>query len=261
AALAASAAALGAPLLHAQTARREAAAAPAPPSLQRLSEGVQQLSDRVRPAVVQIVTSTYAPAKGGSLLPRQRGVGSGVILDPDGYIVTNAHVAQGARQVQVVLSPPRGADGHSVLKARGKVVGAVVVGIDAETDLAVLKVDEKGLPSLPMGDSEELRQGQVVLAFGSPLGLEDSATLGIVSWAARQPEADNPMIYIQTDASINPGNSGGPLVDIEGRVVGINTLILSQSGGNEGLGFAAPSNIVKNVFQQIKTSGRVRRGE
>ena len=256
------AAALGAPALHAQTAaRREATAVPAPPPLQRLSEGVQQLADHVRPSVVQIVTSTYAPAKGGSLLSRQRGVGSGVILDPDGYIVTNAHVAQGARQVQVVLTPRPGTDGHSVLKARGRVVGAVVVGIDAETDLAVLKVEEKGLPALPIGDSEQLQQGQVVLAFGSPLGLEDSATLGIVSSVARQLEADNPMIYIQTDASINPGNSGGPLVDIEGRLVGINTLILSQSGGNEGLGFAAPSNIVKTVFEQIKKTGRVRRGE
>src|SRR5262249_16956064 len=151
--------------------------------------------------------------------------------------------------------------GHSVLKARGRILGAVVVGIDSETDLAVLKVDEKGLPALPLGDSEELRQGQVVLAFGSPLGLENSATLGIVSSVARQLEQDNPMIYIQTDASINPGNSGGPLVDIEGRVVGINTLILSQSGGNEGLGFAAPSNIVKTVNEQIRKTGRVRRGE
>jgi serine protease Do len=258
------AALVAAPALLAQSPspRREAGAPPnAAASLERLSEGVQKLSERVRPAVVQIATSAYAPATGAGLLTRQRGLGSGVILDPEGYIVTNAHVAQGARRVQVVLSPRTEAEGHSVLKARGRVLGAVVVGVDTETDLAVLKVEEKGLPFLPLGDSEALRQGQLVLAFGSPLGLENSATLGIVSSVARQLELDNPMIYIQTDASINPGNSGGPLVDIEGRVVGINTMILSQSGGNEGLGFAAPSNIVRTVYEQIKKTGRVRRGE
>ena len=103
--------------------------------------------------------------------------------------------------------------------------------------------------------------GQLVLAFGSPMGLNSSVTLGVVSAVARQLEADEPMIYLQTDAPINPGNSGGPLVNVDGQIVGINTLILSQSGGNEGLGFAAPSNIVRNVFEQIRQFGRVRRGE
>ena len=114
---------------------------------------------------------------------------------------------------------------------------------------------------LPFGDSEALRPGQIVLAFGSPLGLESSVTLGVVSAVARQLTPDDPMIYIQTDAPINPGNSGGALVDTEGRLVGISTLIYSQSGGNEGIGFAAPSNIVRNVFTQIRKTGRVRRGE
>jgi serine protease Do len=140
-------------------------------------------------------------------------------------------------------------------------VGAVVVGTDAETDLAVLKIDETGLPFLALGDSEAIRPGQLVLAFGSPLGLENSVTLGIVSAVARQIRPDDRMIYVQTDASINPGNSGGPLVDGEGRVVGINTFIYSQSGGNEGIGFAAPSNIVRYVYEQIRTRGRVHRGE
>jgi serine protease Do len=122
-------------------------------------------------------------------------------------------------------------------------------------------VDEKALPALELADSDAVRPGQLVLAFGSPLGLDSSVTLGVVSAVARQLEPDDPMIYIQTDASINPGNSGGPLVDTDGRVVGINTLILSQSGGNEGLGFAAPSNIVRNIFDQVRKFGRVRRGE
>jgi serine protease Do len=117
------------------------------------------------------------------------------------------------------------------------------------------------LPALQFGDSDALRQGQLVLAFGSPLGLENSVSAGVVSAVARQMRPDQRMIYVQTDASINPGNSGGPLVDVEGRLVGINTFILSQSGGNEGLGFAAPSNIVRNVFEQIRRTGRVHRGE
>jgi serine protease Do len=158
------------------------------------------------------------------------------------------------------LAATGGAPGSSVLRRRGRTVGAQVVAIDHETDLAVLKIEAKGLPVLAFGDSETLRPGQLVLAFGSPLGLESSVTMGVVSAVARQLTPEDPMIYIQTDAPINPGNSGGALVDTEGRLVGISTLIFSQSGGNEGIGFAAPSNIVRNVFTQIRKTGRVRRG-
>jgi serine protease Do len=133
--------------------------------------------------------------------------------------------------------------------------------VDLETDLAVLKMEGTGLPHLELGDSEALRPGEIVFAFGSPLGLDNSVTMGVVSASARQLRPDDPMIYIQTDASINPGNSGGPLVDAVGNVVGINTLIFSQSGGSEGLSFAAPSNIVRTVFEQIRKTGRVHRGE
>ena len=122
-------------------------------------------------------------------------------------------------------------------------------------------MEERGLPALPFGDSDELRAGQMVLAFGSPLGLQNSVSLGIVSAVARQLEAESPMVYIQTDASINLGNSGGPLVDARGRLVGVNTLILSGAPSTAGPGFAAPSNIVRAVFDQIKRTGRVRRGE
>ena len=193
----------------------------------------------------------------------ERSSGSGVIVDPDGYIITNAHVVERATRIEVELSlaATGSAPGSSILRRRGRVVGAQIVAIDHETDLAVIKVEGKGLPVLPFGDSETLRPGQIVLAFGSPLGLESSVTLGVVSAVARQLTPEDPMIYIQTDAPINPGNSGGALVDTEGRLVGINTLIYSQSGGNEGIGFAAPSNIVRNVFAQIRKTGRVRRGE
>ena len=134
--------------------------------------------------------------------------------------------------------------GQSILATRSRSVTGKVIGIDVETDLAVIKVELENLPSLAFGDSEELKPGQLVLACGSPLGLNNSVSLGVVSAVARQLEPDAPMIYVQTDASINPGSSGGALVDVNGQLVGINTLIASRSGANEGLGFAAPSNIV-----------------
>jgi serine protease Do len=249
-----------APALHAQaTAPRRP-----PAALDQLNDALEELARRVGPAVVQVMVTSYATqqAPGAALLSKERSGGSGVILDPGGYIVTNAHVVDGARRIQVLLPQSAAPPGSgSVVRPRGRRVGAQVVGIDRETDLAVIKVQEQGLPFLTLGDSEELRQGQLVLAFGSPLGLQNSASLGVVSSSARQLEPDNPMIYVQTDAPINPGNSGGPLVDIEGRVVGINTLIFSLSGGSEGLGFAAPSNIVRSVFEQIRHTGSVQRGE
>ena len=214
----------------------QAVPVPAVPELARVSRDLQALSDRVLPAIVQVRTSGYALGEGG--LVRERGTGSGVILDASGYVVTNAHVVEGARRVQVALSGIAAgpSQSRSVVRTPGRVLGAVVVGVDKETDIAVLKVDQAGLPFLPLGESEDVRAGQLVLAFGSPLGLENSVTMGIVSAVARQVKPDDRMIYIQTDAAINPGNSGGPLVDGQGRVVGINTFILSQSGGNEGIG-------------------------
>jgi serine protease Do len=136
------------------------------------------------------------------------------------------------------------------------------VGFDRDADLPLLKVQTKeALTPLTLADSDLLRQGQVVLAFGNPLGLENSVSLGIVSSVGRQIHPDDPMSYIQTDAPINPGNSGGPLLDANGNVVGINTFILSQSGGSEGIGFAIPSSVVKNVYEQLRQEGHVHRGE
>jgi serine protease Do len=246
------------------------AAAPAhaqSPSLAAFSGELQALVQRVGPSIVQINVSGYALAEASgsgtadTLLERQRSTGSGVIVDAAGYVITNYHVVAGARRVQVVLAPVRGSDGAaSIVRPRGRTLDAKIVGADEETDLAVLKVEAAGLPVLPFGDSDALRAGQVVCAFGSPLGLENSMTMGVVSAVGRQLTADDPMVYVQTDAPINPGNSGGALVDVQGRLVGINALILSQGGGNEGLGFAAPSNIVRTVFEQIRKWGRVKRG-
>jgi serine protease Do len=229
-----------------------------------LSRAIESLSERVAAAVVQIQVKGYAPVQGGEeggLLARRSGAGSGVILDPTGYIVTNAHVVLGFRSIQIQLVPERRAPGGtSILKPRGRILGAQLVGIDRETDLAVLKVDAIDLPALRLGDSDALAPGQLVFAYGSPFGLEGSVTMGVVSAVARQVQPDQPMIYIQTDAAINPGNSGGPLVNADGEVVGINTFIFTQSGGSEGVGFAAPSNIVQNVYEQLRKTGHVRRG-
>jgi serine protease Do len=234
------------------------------PTLERMSLSLQDLARRVGPSVVQIFTTGYMPnpADPRTLTSERHATGSGVILDPDGYIVTNAHVVDGARRVQVRLATPRptAEEPASILRPRGELIGAQIVGVDLETDLAILKVARTGLAPAVLGDSESLRKAELVVAFGSPLGLENTVTLGVVSATARQLRVEDPMIYIQTDAAVNPGNSGGPLVNTAGEVVGINTLIFSQSGGSEGLSFAAPSNIVRTVFDQIRGGGRVRRG-
>ncbi|MBM3797256.1 MAG: trypsin-like serine protease [Acidobacteria bacterium] len=241
-----------------------AACLQAEPSLAGLSRQFQDLAARVDPAVAQVLTSGYAPAADGSLvLHAKRSTGAGVLVDPAGYILTNAHVVGEVRKVQV-LFPQLAQEARGVaarLKPAGKLVSAEVIGADRETDIAVLKVAGGDHPFLRLADSGALRQGQLVFAFGSPYGLENSVSIGVISSVARQVRPGDPMEYIQTDASINPGNSGGPLVDAEGAVAGINTFIVSKSGGNEGVGFAAPSNIVRLVYEQIRQHGRVRRGQ
>ena len=252
-------------LPHATVAQsRAAAVSPAP--LADLDGSIEALVRTVDPTVVQIFTTGLTPAEGivagqSELVTTQRASGSGVVVDADGYVVTNGHVVRGASRIRIEI--PVQPAGQSLLTRRSRVINAKLVGIDDETDLAVLKIEAAGLRALPFGDSDALKAGQMVLAFGSPLGLHNSVSLGIVSAIARQLVPESPMVYVQTDASINPGNSGGPLVDSQGRLIGVNTLILSASGSgsNSGLGFAAPSNIVRTVFDQIKKNGRVRRGD
>jgi serine protease Do len=240
--------------------------APVPSGLERLSDEFTALAQRISQSVVRIEAKGLATGQGPggtNLVARTRSMGSGVVVDPEGYVVTNAHVVEGAERLQVFLLAPRPAPGSSILRPRSRAVSARVLGLDRETDLAVLKLEgEKDLPALPFGDSETLREGQLVFAFGSPLGLENSVSMGVVSAVARQLRADDPMIYVQTDASVNPGNSGGPLVDSAGRVVGLNTAILSQSGGSEGIGLAVPSNIVRTIYERLRSAkgGRFRRG-
>ena len=232
--------------------------------LHLFSQSIQALTATVTKSVVQIVATGYGfssekTSTDTALFEPQEAIGSGVILTADGYIVTNAHVVQGARKIRVRL-PGLEAPGPDGSKPHGP-VNAKLVGLDRQSDLAVLKIDATDLPALPFADSDELKQGQVVFAFGSPQGLENSVTMGVVSAIARQVSEDNPTTYVQTDAPINPGNSGGPLVDVDGRVVGIDTFILSESGGSEGLGFAIPSNVVRNIYDQLKSEGHVHRGQ
>jgi serine protease Do len=262
------AAVVAAALLVASGIPARAQAPQAPDSLERVNQSIDALTRKVWPSVVQILVTGYgARDEGGrgdvsAVVTRQRSIGSGFVIDPDGYIMTNAHVVSGAQHIQVVLPPPD-ADGSlaTALSPKTKIVTAHIIGISTEIDLAVLRIEGgMKLPALPLAQYTKVRQGETVFAFGSPGGLRNTLTHGMVSAVARQTDPDSPLIYIQTDAPINPGNSGGPLVNSRGEVV-VNTFILSNSGGNEGLGFAIPCATVRTVFHQLTKYGQLRRQE
>jgi serine protease Do len=256
-------------------------------ALLSLDEAMETLAARVTPAIVNVTVTSKMSAKhdavqnddsdddsdGGlqqffgpnspfgnqgrrfQMQPRQpqieHGLGSGVIISPDGYIVTNNHVVDGATDIRVTLTDRR------ILQAK-------VIGTDPLTDLAVIKVNESNLPSIPLGDSTQLHPGQTVLAFGNPMGFRFTVTRGIVS-ALNRPNpfaADRraPGQFIQTDAAINPGNSGGPLVNAHGEVVGINTFLVSSTGGFSGMGFAIPTQIVRPTVDSLIKNGKVDHG-
>jgi serine protease Do len=183
------------------------------------------------------------------LIPRERqerSLGSGVVISSDGYIVTNNHVVDGGTDIKVLLND------KSEFPAR-------IVGTDSKTDLAVLKIDKTGLPVLPLEDSSKIQVGDVVLAIGNPFGVGQTVTMGIVSATGRDLGIEDYEDFIQTDAAINPGNSGGALVSAEGRLIGINTAIMSRSGGNQGVGFAIPASMARKVTDQIIQGGKVSR--
>jgi serine protease Do len=226
-----------------------------------LDEDLQELAERVGPAVVTIevvgLTTVQDPnTRQTSYIAKEQGVGSGIVIDPSGYILTNAHVVEHATSVAV-----------RVFRHRNKQVGGIedaerfsakILGRDTLTDLALLKVEASDLPALKLADSDRVHVGQFALAFGSPLGLENTVTMGVISSTQRQLNSATPVVYLQTDAAINPGNSGGPLVDVHGEVIGMNTLI--ASGGSEGVGFSIPSNTIMLVYEQLRAHGHVRRG-
>ena len=239
-------------------------------ALEQLNGLVESLVQGVSQSVVQVLVTSYGPVDDAGrtntdlVIGRQRRMGSGVVIDTGGYIVTNAHVVSNARRVEVVLPGAASQDDggvHSLSKGRGRTVDAAIVGIAREIDLALLKVDEVGLPALPVADYDALRQGALVFAFGSPEGFRNSVSMGIVSAVARQPDPDSPLVYVQTDAAINRGNSGGPLVNVKGELVGLNTFILSDSGGSQGLGFAIPGALIQMVYPKLREYGHLHRGE
>jgi len=259
-----------------------AAADNTPNGLIQFSGALERLAGTVGPAVVQVQVSAWCPSspgngEGSMSLKSCRVVGSGVIVDASGYIITNEHVVRNARRIRVMLTP-KPDQSHEEPAPQGKreldpvivsanrepigkrqVLDAVIVGANRETDIALLKIEASGLPTIPIGQrGRGPRQGEVVLAVGSPEGLDNTMTIGIVSAVGRQPARDFPMLYIQTDAAINPGNSGGPLLDVEGQLVGINTFLMGESGRNQGLGFAVPAAVVRYVYDQLRTRGVVR---
>jgi serine protease Do len=255
--------------------------AAAPAVLKQLDDAFIQVAEKVKPAVVNISSTKKevvsspdgsqemdpffknhpfkeffgeeffkrfkkGPGEGKGIQPH--GMGSGVIVSPEGLILTNAHVVKDADEIKVTVSDKRSYD-------------AKVVGIDVESDIAVVKIDATGLPIATLGDSGKLQVGEIVFAIGNPFGLNRTVTSGIVSATGRT----NVGIidyedFIQTDAAINPGNSGGPLVNIDGEVIGINTAIASRSGGYQGIGFAIPSSSAKLIMDDLVKEGKVKRG-
>ncbi len=241
-----------------QQANNPAARAPAS------NDPVVALVRKVLPSVVQIQVTAYRATEiteagnAEAVIGRQNVIGSGFVVDPAGYILTNAHVVNAAEVVQVVFpAPDEENPAASALSLKTKTVQARVVGVSKEADVALLKVEMTNLRALPLANYRDLQQGEAVYAFGSPEGLRNTVTHGIVSAVARQINPDSGMLYIQTDAAINPGNSGGPLVNLKGEVEGMNTFILSQSGGNEGLGFAIPSALLALAMDQLKKFGHM----
>src|SRR6516162_4532945 len=224
------------------------------PVVSRVTPGVVGISVRGRvrednPLLQDPMFRRFFNLQQGPIERETQAVGSGVIVDAgQGYVLTNAHVVENATNIEVTTKDNR------QFRAR-------LIGRDPETDIAVLQISGGGLTSVPLGDSDRLQVGDFVLAVGNPFALGQTVTSGIVSALGRSPGIEGYEDFIQTDASINPGNSGGPLVDMQGRIVGINTAIVAPSGGNVGIGFAVPINMARQVMDQLISGGEVKRGQ
>lgn len=229
--------------------------------LSALSDAQTRLAESVVPSVVSITTAKRVRTEGQLYLdpvfgrffrgiPQERiqnALGSGVVVSKEGHILTNYHVAAEADEIKVQLND-------------GRVESAYFIGGDQEADIAVLKMDAANVPPLPLGDSNEVKVGQIVFAIGNPYGFHETVTDGIISATGRRQMSDTGREYFQTSAAINPGNSGGPLINLRGEVIGINTWIASSSGGSQGLGFAIPANSARRVMEAILKNGYIKRG-
>jgi serine protease Do len=234
--------------------------------LREYDQAIDEVAERAMRSVVQIEVTGFGKPESKeddeedpTAVQRQRVIGSGVIVDPDGYIVTNNHVVTGALRIRVIVAPTTVEliTGHTQLANTRRVYEAKLIGTNRYADLAVIKIDAHELPAIALPELFHVRLGQTVIAIGSPQGLDHTITKGIISAVGRQPELDRPMVYVQTDAPINPGNSGGPLIDRDGNLIGINTFIYSSGGGSEGLGFAIPEPVVRFVYYELKAHGFV----
>jgi serine protease Do len=236
-----------------------------PGILKDYDQAIDQVAERAMQSVVEIEVTGYGVPEGdkeqGSqqALVRQRSIGSGVIVDPDGYIMTNNHVVAGALRIRVIIAPAtvEMVSGNTHLHNPQRVYEAKLIGTTHYADLALIKIEAKDLPVISLPERFHFRLGQTVVAIGAPEGLDHTVTKGIISAVGRQPEVDRPMVYVQTDAPINPGNSGGPLIDRDGNLVGINTFIVTSGGGSEGLGFAIPEPLVRAVYHELREHGIV----
>ncbi len=234
-----------------------AAAAAQQPTLDGLNSGLQAVTQKTLPCVVRIAGETLVSESdddddtSNATADQGHALGSGIVVSPDGYIVTNAHVISGLRRIRVFLN-----EGNQPEEKTAR-----IVGVDRRDDLAVLKVMGADMQFMDLAHIGTPGQGEIALAFGSPFGLEHTVTMGIISDVGRQTDADDPRLWVQTDAAVNPGNSGGPLVDSHGSLLGINTLIYSDhsGGGNEGVALAIPGSVVADVYHQIVTTGKVTR--
>jgi len=224
------------------------------PVVSRVTPGVVGISMRGRvrednPLFQDPLFRRFFNLQQGPIERETEAAGSGVIVDArEGYVLTNAHVVENATSIEVTTKDNR------QFKAK-------LVGRDPGTDIAVLQIQGSNLTAVPLGDSDHLQVGDFVLAVGNPFGLGQTVTSGIVSALGRSPGIEGYEDFIQTDASINPGNSGGPLVDLQGRIIGINTAIVAPSGGNVGIGFAVPINMARQVMEQLISGGEVKRGQ
>ena len=237
-------------------------------SLQGLNVSLEELTARVAPSVVHIEVVGYEPSDDENdssenrIFTRQRGSGSGMIIDSEGYIVTAYHVIEGAKRIRVEVDSRAyrvpSSDQVTEIEPQSS-MEAKIVGTFKDADLAVLKINARYLRCLTFSEPDKLKQGQLVVALGSPDGLRNSVSLGVVSSVARQIEPDDSMVYVQTDAALNPGNSGGPVVDVQGRIVGMSVFSLTKGGGSEGIGFAVPSETVRYFYEEIRKHGHVRR--